>query len=56
MSRESVAKTVAALLEANGIKNCWLDLMDGNEDVHAAVKRCIQENVDSAKGENIYES
>jgi hypothetical protein len=56
VSREAVAKTADALLAAEGVKNSWLDLVDGDEDVNKAVERVIKEGVDAARGEPVYES
>ncbi|OAQ68727.1 NAD dependent epimerase/dehydratase [Pochonia chlamydosporia 170] len=55
-SRASVAATADALLAVDGIKNTWLDLLDGNDDVEAAVKKCVQDGVDAAEGEEIFGS
>ncbi|KUI70386.1 hypothetical protein VM1G_06234 [Cytospora mali] len=55
-SRESVAKVAAALLEADGVKNSWIDLLDGEEDVDSAVQRVVKEGVDAAEGEAIYKA
>ncbi|CAJ2499820.1 Uu.00g026730.m01.CDS01 [Anthostomella pinea] len=38
-SRASVANLTALLLEQPNVKNCWLDMLDGDEDPEAAVKR-----------------
>jgi hypothetical protein len=38
ISRASVAETVSALLENEGLGTCWLDLLDGEEDVGTAVE------------------
>lgn len=54
VSREAVAKTADALLAAEGVKNSWLDLVDGDEEIEAAVQRVVRDNVDAAKGEPIY--
>lgn len=56
ISRESVAKTASALLAAEGVKNTWLDLLDGDEDIETAVQRVVREGVDTAEGEAIYEA
>ncbi|KUI54639.1 hypothetical protein VP1G_02050 [Cytospora mali] len=56
VSRESVAKVAAALLEADGVKNSWIDLLDGEEDVDSAVQRVVKEGVDAAEGEAIYKA
>lgn len=53
-SRATVAATADALLAADGIKNCWLDLQDGNEDINAAVSRCVTDGVDAAEEEAVY--
>lgn len=55
-SRATVAATADALLAADGVKNTWLDLQDGSEDLDAAVKRCIKDGVDTAEGEEIFTS
>lgn len=56
ISRESVAKTASALLAAEGVKNTWLDLLDGDEDIETAAQRVVREGVDTAEGEAIYEA
>ncbi|KAI1137383.1 NAD(P)-binding protein [Hypoxylon sp. FL0543] len=53
-SRASVANVTALLLDAPGIKSCWLDMLDGDEDPAAAVKRCVDEGIDTAEGEPFY--
>jgi hypothetical protein len=55
-SRATVAAAADALLAADGIQNTWLDLLDGNDDVDAAVKRCIRDGVNTAEGEEIFGS
>ncbi|KAK9435612.1 NAD dependent epimerase/dehydratase [Metarhizium brunneum] len=55
-SRATVAATADALLAADGVKNTWLDLQGGSEDLDAAVKRCIKDGVDTAEGEEIFTS
>ncbi|KAH6895633.1 hypothetical protein B0T10DRAFT_526790 [Thelonectria olida] len=54
VSREAVAETASALLAAEGVKNTWLDLLDGDEDVQSAVDRVVREGVNAAEGEPIY--
>ncbi|GAO13189.1 uncharacterized protein UV8b_03598 [Ustilaginoidea virens] len=54
VSRATVAATADALLASSGIKNSWLDLQDGDEDLHVAVKRVIKDGVDAAEGETIF--
>ncbi|KAH7018426.1 uncharacterized protein B0I36DRAFT_388639 [Microdochium trichocladiopsis] len=55
VSRESVARVAAELLAKDGVKSCWLDLLDGEdgagEDISAAVDRCVRDGVDCAEGE-----
>lgn len=53
VSRATVAATADALLAAEGVKNSWIDLQDGNEELDAAVKRVITDGVDAAEGEAI---
>lgn len=55
-SRESVAQVAAALLGADGVRNSWIDLVDGGEDVDAAVQRVVGDGVDAAEGEAIYKA
>ncbi|KAI1105746.1 NAD(P)-binding protein [Jackrogersella minutella] len=50
-SRASVANLTALLLDAPNVKSCWLDMIDGDEDPEAAVKRCVDEGVNAADGE-----
>ena len=56
VSRETVAKTADALLAAEGVKNSWIDLYDGDEDLEQAVQRVVAEGVDAAEGEPVYSS
>lgn len=53
-SRATVAEVAALLLEKEGVKNCWLDLLDGKDDRQAAVDRCVKEGVDAAEGEPVF--
>ncbi|KAK7745519.1 hypothetical protein SLS53_003019 [Cytospora paraplurivora] len=55
-SRATVAEVAAALLEAEGVKNSWIDLLDGEEDINSAVQRVVKEGVDAAEGEKIYKA
>ncbi|KAF3764420.1 NAD(P)-binding protein [Cryphonectria parasitica EP155] len=55
-SRESVAQVAASLLEVPSIKNCWVDMLDGEEEVEAAVKKIATEGVDCCEGEDIYKA
>ena len=54
IGREGVAQVAALLLESEGIKNTWLDLLDGDEEPAAAVKRVVQDEVNAAEGEPVY--
>ncbi|KAF4458448.1 NAD dependent epimerase dehydratase [Fusarium albosuccineum] len=54
ISREAVAEVASALLAAEGVKNTWLDLLDGEEEIGAAVERVVRDGVDAAEGEAIY--
>jgi nucleoside-diphosphate-sugar epimerase len=53
-SRESVAQVAALLLEAEGVKTSWVDLLDGEEDMAEAVQRVVQEGVDATEGEPFF--
>ena len=51
VSRSDVARVAAELLE-KGSRSCWLDLLEGDEDIGSAVQRCIVNGVDSIEGED----
>ncbi|KAK8073136.1 hypothetical protein PG996_006484, partial [Apiospora saccharicola] len=53
-SRASVAHLTALLLEKEGVRSCWLDMLDGEEEPETAVDRCVREGVDCAVGEPFY--
>ncbi|KAH8655194.1 NAD dependent epimerase/dehydratase [Xylariales sp. PMI_506] len=53
-SRASVAHVAAVLLDQPNIKNCWLDMLDGDEKPEEAVERCVRDGVDDAEGEPFY--
>lgn len=54
VSRETVAKVADLLLAAEGVKNTWLDLLDGEEEMGSAVERVVKERVNAAEGEEIF--
>jgi len=54
VSRETVAKVADLLLAAEGVKNTWLDLLDGEEEMGSAVDRVVREGVNAAEGEEIF--
>lgn len=54
VSRETVARVADGLLAADGVKNSWIDLLDGDEHIDQAVSRVAREGVDAAEGEQIY--
>lgn len=56
VSREAVAQAADALLAAEGVASGWLDLLDGSDEVGAAVARAVSGSVDAAEGEPIYAS
>jgi hypothetical protein len=45
---------LAELLEVQGLKTSWIDLLDGEEETKAAVERVVREGVDDAEGDPIY--
>lgn len=58
VDRASVAAVTDELLARDGVKSCWLDLVEGGkgageegEEVAAAVERCVREGVDCVEGE-----
>ena len=51
--RIDVARVAAELLEAQNITSTWLDLLEGQETVKNAVKRCVDDGVDSIEGEDV---
>lgn len=53
-SRESVAQVAALLLEAEGVKTSWVDLLDGDEDPAEAVQRVVRDGIDATEGEPFY--
>lgn len=56
VSREAVAQVSAALLEADGVRNSWIDLLDGDEEIGAAVQRVVSDGVDAAEEDPVYKS
>ena len=52
VSRESVARVADLLLASEGVNNSWVDLVDGEEAIDAAVARVVNEGVDAAEGED----
>jgi len=46
-SRATTAVVADLLLAAEAVKSCWLDLLDGDEDAEAAVRRVVDEKVDA---------
>ena len=49
--RANVAKVAAELLETQA--NGWLDLLEGDEEIEAAVQRVEKEGVDCVEGEDV---
>ncbi|CAD6564747.1 MAG: hypothetical protein ASARMPREDX12_004422 [Alectoria sarmentosa] len=49
--RGDVARVAMALLENERVGTCWLDLLEGKEEVENAVERCVGEQVDCADSE-----
>ena len=50
--RVDVARVLLEVLEKVE-KSCWLDLLQGEEDVAEAVGRCVSEGVDCVEGEDV---
>lgn len=53
ISRAGVAKTIDALLAAEGLKSAWLDLLQGDHEVEQAVETAIRDGVTSIEGEPV---
>ncbi|KAK0391463.1 hypothetical protein NLU13_0964 [Sarocladium strictum] len=53
VGREKVAKVADELLAAEGVRNSWIDLYDGDEDIHKGVQRVVSEGIDAAEGEPV---
>lgn len=53
-SREAVAKVADALFAAEGVKNSWLDLVDGDQEIDAAVGKVISEGIDASEGDTVH--
>ncbi len=51
--RGDVARVAMALLENESVGTCWLDLLEGKEEVESAVERCVGKHVDCADGEAV---
>ncbi|KAI8722791.1 NAD(P)-bd-dom domain-containing protein [Fusarium sp. LHS14.1] len=54
VSRESVAKTIVSLLNHQEVQTCWLDMLDGDQDVEAAVDSVVTNRDNAAEGEDVY--
>ena len=50
-SRATVAESIVAVLANDGARG-WIDVLDGEENVDAAVKRIISEGIDNVEGED----
>ncbi|KAK4641797.1 hypothetical protein QC761_504000 [Podospora bellae-mahoneyi] len=55
VSRETVAVVADELLAREGVRNGWIDLLDGAEGVREAVERVVREGVDAAEGDPVYD-
>lgn len=54
VSRESVAETIVSLLNHEEVQTCWLDMLDGDQDVEAAVDSAVKNRDNAAEGEDVY--
>lgn len=52
VTRGDVARAVAEVLEKVE-KSCWLDLLEGEDSVEAAVEGCVSKKVDCVEGEDV---
>jgi hypothetical protein len=53
VGRKKVAKVADELLAANGVKNSWIDLYEGDEDIQKGVARVVSEGVNAVEGEPV---
>ena len=53
IGREKVARVADALLAAEGVKNSWIDLVEGSEDIQQAVQRVVRDGVNAIEGEPV---
>ena len=51
--RGDVARVAVALLENERVQSCWLDVLEGKEEVEDAVEKCVGERIDCAARENV---
>ncbi|KAI0142999.1 NAD(P)-binding protein [Xylariaceae sp. FL1272] len=49
-SRDSLAAVIASMLEKD-VNSCWLDMLDGQEDLELALNKFVEEAVDCVEGE-----
>jgi len=54
VSRADVAEVCVMLLEKDGVSG-WFDLLEGEEEVGAAVERVLREKIDAMEGEDLEE-
>ena len=51
-SRATVAETVVAVLATEGARG-WIDVLDGDENASAGVKRLVEIGIDNVEGEDL---
>ncbi|KAM0421128.1 hypothetical protein ACHAPT_011020 [Fusarium lateritium] len=54
VSLTSVAETIMSLLDHKEVQTCWLDMLDGDQDVEAAVAGVVRNRDNAAEGEDVY--
>ncbi|KAF9776709.1 hypothetical protein IL306_005102 [Fusarium sp. DS 682] len=52
-TRASTARIMALVLEKEGVKGHWLDVLDGDEDAETAVDRYVRDEAECAEGEPV---
>ncbi|KAH7207953.1 hypothetical protein BKA60DRAFT_599096 [Fusarium oxysporum] len=52
-TRASTARVMALVLEKEGVKGHWLDVLDGEEDAETAVDRYVRDETECAEGEPV---
>ncbi|KAF4448018.1 nad dependent epimerase dehydratase family protein [Fusarium austroafricanum] len=52
-ARASTARVMALVLDKEGVKGHWLDVLDGEEDTETAVDRYVRDETECAEGEPV---
>ena len=50
--RGDVARVAAELLASEGVRSCWLDLLEGEQSIQNAIQDCVEKSIDCREGED----